>query len=130
VFYVGFFKFLKRDKKKEAELENLDMPPPPPDQGESGIDLPELPEMPEFEGSVSDVESTHPRMPVQEFPNEEHIFKPMEIPPAFDSPMPKVQRTSYESTQKKAIKPEIRQPKKLENEYGEVLTRKVQVHFR
>tara|TARA_B100000315_G_C14561255_1_gene580697 strand:+ start:532 stop:1320 length:789 start_codon:yes stop_codon:yes gene_type:complete len=57
VLYLGFLKFLKRDKGKEPDfgsenMEDLDMPPPPPDfggnvlgEGEKG--LPELPELPE-----------------------------------------------------------------------------------
>ena len=57
MLYLGFLKFLKRDKGKEPDfdLENadeLDMPPPPPEFGEKDLsggngEFPELPEMPE-----------------------------------------------------------------------------------
>jgi hypothetical protein len=51
---VGFLKFLKRDKKKEfdLDLDKLDVPPVMPGMDGKNIqfpDLPELPEMPEFE---------------------------------------------------------------------------------
>lgn len=57
MLYLGFLKFLKRDKGKEPDfdLENadeLDIPPPPPEFGEKDLsggkgEFPELPEMPE-----------------------------------------------------------------------------------
>jgi len=58
VLYLGFLKFLKRDKRKEPDLDlknlgDLDVPPLPPDLDEKGFggeELPELPELPEFEG--------------------------------------------------------------------------------
>lgn len=56
MLFLGFLKFLKRDKKKEPDLGlekmgDLDVPPAPPDLGEKDIGklpgLPELPELPE-----------------------------------------------------------------------------------
>jgi len=57
VLYLGFLKFLKRDKGKEPKLglenaDDLDIPPPPPDFGNvaegDGKGLPEFPELPEM----------------------------------------------------------------------------------
>lgn len=48
---MGFFKFLKRDRKKE--LDELDLPPEPPSTGDFGGDLSELPEFPDFQEKIS-----------------------------------------------------------------------------
>lgn len=48
---MGFFKFLKRDKKRE--LEELDLPPEPPSVEELGEGMPELPEFPDFQEKIS-----------------------------------------------------------------------------
>jgi len=66
--YMGFLKFLKRNKSKEPDfdLENvddLDIPPPPPDLGGKDLgkvegfpELPELPEIQEGKGISSKIE--------------------------------------------------------------------------
>ena len=90
MLYLGFLKFLKRDKSKEMDfgLENdLDIPPPPPDlskedfikAGKEFPEFPELPEIPEAEGSMS---------PSDEFPVRGHSkYMPKEKPlPPLDFP--------------------------------------------
>lgn len=85
MLFLGFLKFLKRDKKKEPNLglekmEDLDVPPPLPDLGES--DLGELPELPELPNKPVPGMEEKPLSEIQ-FPEEEklpEIGLPMEKP--------------------------------------------------
>ena len=63
MLYLGFLKFLKRDKGKEPDLglenvDDLDVPPPPPDFAtgsmEDGNKLPEFPELTEMPENTKD----------------------------------------------------------------------------
>jgi len=93
VLYLGFLKFLKRDKGKEMDFDledDLDIPPPPPDLSKEefgnagkfpefpelpeteGAEFPEFPELPEAEESIS---------PSDEFPIRGHSkYMPKEKP--------------------------------------------------
>ena len=59
MLYLGFLKFLKRDKGKEMDFgleDDLDIPPPPPNLskeefGKLGKEFPEFPGLPETEGA-------------------------------------------------------------------------------
>jgi hypothetical protein len=86
VLYLGFLKFLKRDKRKEPDLDlknlgDLDVPPLPPDFKEKGLgerELPELPELPELEGEepISEMEEK----PLSELEPSEKQTEKLEFP--------------------------------------------------
>jgi len=78
VVVLGFLKFLKRDKKKEA-FDELDLPPAPPhlEGFEEKIDLPEFPDFEEKE--ISETEE----MPKFDFPEKEE-----EIPELSEESIP------------------------------------------
>ena len=89
MLYLGFLKFLKRDRDKEMDFgleDDLDIPPPPPDLskedfarvGKEFPEFPELPEIPEAEESMS---------PSDEFPIKGRKYIPKEKPlPPSDFP--------------------------------------------
>ena len=87
MLFLGFLKFLKRDKGEKLDLgpENmadLDIPPPPPDFGEKGLDeLPELPELPDIKGEklISKIEEK----PLPKLPEEKPVSE-LELPPLPD----------------------------------------------
>jgi len=76
VLYLGFLKFLKRNKGKEPDLDlenmgELDVPPPPPDSAmgdTEGIDkLPEFPELPKMPETIKDTFPEFKEKPLPEF---------------------------------------------------------------
>ncbi len=88
--YLGFLKFLKRDKGKEMDFgleDDLDIPPPPPDFakddfGKGGKEFPEFPELPRYEESMDTSDfSIKPSkyapkekpLPPLDFPDEEFL---------------------------------------------------------
>jgi len=84
VLYLGFLKFLKRDKKKDIQLDNidnLDMPPappgmdmPPPNLGEKDLEkMPELPELPEINGDETFPPIKEKPLPDLELPSEKPL---------------------------------------------------------
>ncbi len=82
MLFLGFLKFLKRDKKKDPDLglermEDLDVPPPPPGLGEKELkELPELPEKlaPEMgEKPLSDIGLPKEELQELELPEEKPI---------------------------------------------------------
>jgi len=84
VLYLGFLKFLKRDKAKEMSFgleDNLDVPPPPPDLskeelGRAGKEFPEFPELPEIP------EAEESMIPSDKFPiKAKYIPKEKPLPP-------------------------------------------------
>jgi hypothetical protein len=101
VLYLGFLKFLKRDKGKEPDLDlknlgNLDVPPLPPDIEEGGLgkigklpELPELPDIPKEKGT-----GEFPELPEMPEPDEslsgieEKPVPELKIPPG--KPFPKL----------------------------------------
>jgi hypothetical protein len=77
VLYLGFLKFLKRDKDKELDVgidDNLDVPPPPPDFVQKNFndldkglpEFPELPKTPESEG-LPELPKLEDEMPIENF---------------------------------------------------------------
>jgi len=88
VLYLGFLKFLKRDKGKEPDfnlenMEDLDVPPAPPNLGEKELgkieDFPGLPELPK--GPISDIEEEPlPKLEPIEKPAQKSEFPSMEGP--------------------------------------------------
>jgi len=121
VLYLGFLKFLKRDKTKEPDLdldnmEDLDIPPLPPgmeekDLGE-GKELPELPELPE----MSEIEKPFPE--TQEKPLPELELPPEKPAPELEFPDLKA-KEGIESGQKPLLSiPEL---PKLEEDINEPL---------
>ena len=68
---VGFFKFLKRDKK--SEMEELDLPPEPPSVEELGEGLPELPEFPDFQEKISAPKEMPNEMPNFDFASQKGL---------------------------------------------------------
>ncbi len=119
MLYLGFLKFLKRNKSKEPNfgpenIDDLDVPPPPPDLAGSipgdNNEFPELPELPEMPGNGKDefpeLEESLPELepikqkPVSEFPKMEEF---PELGP--DAGIPKVEeyRKPMLSTQPKPL---------------------------
>ena len=108
VLYLGFLKFLKRDKGKEPDfnlenVEDLDIPPAPPNLGEKDLgeieNFPELPELPKEPISDIEVEPLPELEPIEkpaqksEFPSMggpklERVGVP-ELPPMPEFPKPK-----------------------------------------
>lgn len=96
MLYLGFLKFLKRNKGKEPDLglENmgdLDMPPEPPGVESEGFpegegdfgELPELPELPKSEEQFSEEEEPFPELDAAKKPSQEFKF-----PKLREAPMP------------------------------------------
>ena len=124
---MGFFKFLKRDKKRE--LEELDLPPEPPSVEELGEGMPELPEFPDFQEKISAPKEMPSEMPnfdfagqkgpsQEEFPSFPELEK--EIPqmpedirlPAQDITMPESVPAAKENAQEtKQVMPADAYPK-------------------
>lgn len=61
---VGFFKFLKRDKKRE--MEELDLPPEPPTLDGIEGNLPEFPEFSDFQEKISAPKGSMPNFDLPE----------------------------------------------------------------
>lgn len=82
---MGFLKFLKRDKRKDFAMEELDAPPLPPDM--KGADFEGMPDIPDIEG-MPDLDDQMPKdWPKDEFENPMGKEK-FEIPrPMPDIPM-------------------------------------------
>ena len=88
MLYLGFLKFLKRDKGKEPDfnlenMQDLDVPPAPPNLGEKELgkieDLPELPELPKE--PISDIEEEPlPKLEPIENPSQKSEFPSMDVP--------------------------------------------------
>ena len=130
MLFLGFLKFLKREKKEpDLDLEkmgDLDVPPPHPGLGEKGLkelpDFPELPELPEKpapemgEKSLSEIKFPKEELPKLELPKE----KPLPELPGLNMPgVPKFPELSgdIESKQPQLLKPEpsVEFPKPIEN---------------
>ena len=90
MLYLGFLKFLKRDKSNEMDFgleDDLDMPPPPPDlskedfvkAGKEFPEFPELPEIPEAGESMSPLEQFPIKWPSNYVPKEKPL-PPLDFP--------------------------------------------------
>jgi len=130
---LGFLKFLKRDKAKEAdlELEGLDMPPAPPDildkpkippqmqQPDEPLELPPLeeppteePEKPISEFKLPQLEPLEPQEPLElkeAMPNKP-LFGTKKFEPEIPKPVPDIDiepaRKHYQKIEKAAIREE------------------------
>ena len=87
MLYLGFLKFLKRDKGNEMDFgleDDLDIPPPPPglskeELGRAGKEFPEFPELPEAEESISPSDEFPIREPFNYLPKEKPL-PPLDFP--------------------------------------------------
>ena len=132
MLFLGFLKFLKRDKKKEPDLGlekmgDLDVPPTPPGLGEKDIgDFPGLPELPEKpapdmgETPISGVKLPELGLPMEkplpslEFPEEKPVPR-LELPPL---PSPKKEEPmeipkAQEFPELPGVEPRVQRPRPL-----------------
>ncbi len=91
MLYLGFLKFLKRDKSKEMDFgleDDLDIPPPPPglskeEFGKVGKEFPEFPELPEIPEAGESAEFPSGEFPIKwpsKYMPKEEPLPPLELP--------------------------------------------------